>query len=147
MASVRVVGNLGPPSKLPRCGLLTSRAARAHGAALAGARAHHLLLAYESSTSSAANSVAASAPAPTSPRSFPSPCEGVLAGVWLGLWHGAIAPVTFLLSLFKPDVGMYEVHNNGGWYNFGFLFGIMLWGGGSHGARRAKAPEPTQAAP
>jgi hypothetical protein len=30
---------------------------------------------------------------------------------------------------------MYEVHNNGGWYNFGFLLGMMiLLGGGGGGA-------------
>jgi hypothetical protein len=30
---------------------------------------------------------------------------------------------------------MYEVHNNGGWYDFGFIFGIMIaFGGGAGGA-------------
>jgi hypothetical protein len=35
-------------------------------------------------------------------------------------------------------VTMYEVHNNGGWYNFGFLLGMMiiLGGGGGGAARR-----------
>ena len=59
---------------------------------------------------------------------------GVLAGFWRGLWHGAIAPVTLVVSLFSHHVRMYEVHNNGGWYDFGFLCGvIMALGGGASG--------------
>lgn len=46
------------------------------------------------------------------------------AGFWPGLWHGIIAPITFLISLFYPGVGIYETDNNGRWYNFGFLLGI-----------------------
>ena len=51
---------------------------------------------------------------------------GKVAGFWQGLWHGSIAPITFVMSLFKEDNGIYEVHNNGGWYNFGFIFGMMI---------------------
>lgn len=65
---------------------------------------------------------------------------GDVAGFWTGLWHGIIAPVTFIISLFNDNVSMYEVHNNGGWYNFGFLFGAMTFWAGSGGgaARRGK---------
>jgi hypothetical protein len=59
------------------------------------------------------------------------------AGFWLGLWHGFIAPVTFVISLFKDSVNVYEVHNSGNWYDFGFVFGLSMIFGGSH-ARRAK---------
>jgi hypothetical protein len=63
---------------------------------------------------------------------------GVVAGFWLGLWHGIIAPITFIISLFNENVSIYAVHNNGGWYDFGFLFGLgLLWGGGGGGACRA----------
>jgi len=58
---------------------------------------------------------------------------GDIAGFWSGLWHGIIAPVTFIISLFSDKVHVYEVHNNGGWYNFGFLFGIMIIFGGGGG--------------
>jgi len=44
---------------------------------------------------------------------------GHIAGFWLGLWHGIIAPITFLISLFSSHVNVYEIHNNGNWYNFG----------------------------
>jgi hypothetical protein len=69
------------------------------------------------------------------------PAEGVsVAGFWLGLWHGVISPIAFIVSLFNPTVGVYEVHNNGGWYNFGFLLGaaIILGGGGRGSHYRRK---------
>ncbi len=61
--------------------------------------------------------------------------EGHVAGFWLGLWHGMICPITFIVSLFTDGVQVYEVHNNGGWYNFGFVFGILAFHGGGHAAR------------
>lgn len=63
-----------------------------------------------------------------------------VAGFWLGLWHGIIAPVTFVISLFTDNVNLYEVHNNGNWYDFGFVLGAgILFGGGGAGARRRSA--------
>jgi hypothetical protein len=38
-----------------------------------------------------------------------------------GLWHGIIAPVDFVLMLFKDNVTMYTQNNNGAWYALGFL--------------------------
>lgn len=61
------------------------------------------------------------------------------AGFWQGLWHGVIAPITFIISLFNDNVSIYEVANNGGWYNFGFLIGMSIIfgsGGGAAGRRR-----------
>lgn len=63
------------------------------------------------------------------------------AGFWYGLWHGCISPFTFVISLFNDNVGIYEVHNNGTWYNFGFLLGVAATfggGGGSTGCRMRK---------
>ena len=51
-----------------------------------------------------------------------------VAGFWTGLWHGMICPIAFFISLFNREVSMYEVHNNGNWYNFGFLIGAGAWG-------------------
>jgi Spy/CpxP family protein refolding chaperone len=39
--------------------------------------------------------------------------QGHVAGFWQGLWQGIIAPITFIVSLFTPNVQFYEVHNNG----------------------------------
>jgi hypothetical protein len=60
--------------------------------------------------------------------------DGKIAGFWRGLWHGMIAPFAFLISLFKENVGVYELHNNGKWYNFGFILGLMIIFGGNKGA-------------
>ena len=56
------------------------------------------------------------------------------SGFWLGLWHGTIAPITFIISLFKDSVAVYELNNTGGWYDFGFIIGI---GGLSTGASKS----------
>jgi hypothetical protein len=66
--------------------------------------------------------------------------EGMsVAGFWLGLWHGIIAPVTFVISLFTDNVSLYEVHNSGNWYDFGFVLGAgILFGGGGLGRRKAR---------
>lgn len=67
--------------------------------------------------------------------------HGAVAGFWLGLWHGFIAPFVFVVSLFKSNLSIYEVHNNGLWYNFGYLFGVACFfgGGGNKTAHRNKS--------
>lgn len=57
-------------------------------------------------------------------------------GFWLGLWHGSIAPIAFLISLFNPHVAVYAIPNSGGWYDFGFLLGLGIGLGGGGGAAR-----------
>ena len=66
--------------------------------------------------------------------------EGYVAGFGRGLWHGLIAPITFVISLFTDRVELYEVRNNGGWYNFGFLLGagISLAGPSHAGTHRRR---------
>jgi hypothetical protein len=62
-----------------------------------------------------------------------------LAGFWWGLWHGIILIFSFIYSLFSDNVTIYEVHNSGVWYNFGFVLGTtMSIGGGSSATRRPK---------
>ncbi|HET7659932.1 MAG TPA: hypothetical protein VFK66_06030 [Oryzihumus sp.] len=51
------------------------------------------------------------------------------AGFWLGVWQGIIVPVAWVVSLFNQKVGIYEVRNNGGWYDFGFVIGIGIGAG------------------
>ena len=61
--------------------------------------------------------------------------DGNVAGFWGGVWHGFISPVTLMISLFNENVGVYEVHNNGAWYNFGFILGTMMIFSGSGGKK------------
>ena len=52
-------------------------------------------------------------------------------GFWLGLWHGFIFPVAWIVSLFTDKVAIYAVPNNGGWYDFGYFLGIVVFGVGA----------------
>ena len=55
------------------------------------------------------------------------------AGFWFGLWHGIISMISLIIHLFNDSVSVYEINNTGGWYDFGFLLGVIfIWGGGSH---------------
>ena len=67
-----------------------------------------------------------------------SPSEtGGDAGFLLGLWHGAIALISFVISLFNDNVGIYEAQNKGGLYDLGFIIGVMIfWGGSGSAAKR-----------
>ena len=62
----------------------------------------------------------------------PLAIEGARGFFW-GLFDGAVAPIAFIISWFSDEVGIYGVPNSGGWYDFGFLLGvIVVWGGGTH---------------
>ncbi|MBN9743239.1 hypothetical protein DMP23_19375 [Amycolatopsis sp. A1MSW2902] len=63
---------------------------------------------------------------------------GAGPGFWLGLWHGFICPITFLVSLFNDHVGVYEVRNNGHLYDFGFVVGAVLVASVFHGPAHAR---------
>lgn len=62
------------------------------------------------------------------------------AGFWLGLWHGVILPITFVISLFTDTVNVYEVDNTGNWYDAGFVLGLLvsLGGAGGSGAKAGR---------
>ncbi len=80
--------------------------------------------------------VSGCAPGPNDAARSPGK-EGKVAGFWLGIWHGLISPITFVVSLFNKGVNIYEVHNNGNWYNFGFVIGAGLFlSGGILGRRK-----------
>jgi opacity protein-like surface antigen len=52
-------------------------------------------------------------------------------GFLLGLWHGLIFPIAWVVSLVVPNVAVYAVPNNGGWYDFGYFLGIVVFGVGA----------------
>lgn len=68
------------------------------------------------------------------------------AGFLMGLWHGIISVIALIIGIFSDTVQVYERHNTGGWYDFGFLLGvIMIWGSGARAGkrkRRARGHEP-----
>jgi len=73
---------------------------------------------------------------PNTAQEVPSPENTLVAGFWRGLWHGIIAPFSFFVSLFIEGISMYEVHNNGGWYDAGFALGAtVIFGGGGRGSK------------
>jgi len=51
---------------------------------------------------------------------------GHRAGFWAGIWHGLIIIITFIVSLFTHEVGLYEVNNTGWQYNLGFIIGLCF---------------------
>jgi hypothetical protein len=69
------------------------------------------------------------------------------AGFWQGLWQGLISPITFLISLFTPDVNIYEVQNNGNWYGCAFMLGVVMAFGGGAGGGTALAGRYRRAGP
>jgi hypothetical protein len=62
--------------------------------------------------------------------------ETRLAGFFSGVWHGWIAPVTLIWSLFNHNISLYEAHNTGFWYNLGFYMAIISGFGGLTLSRR-----------
>ena len=59
-------------------------------------------------------------------------------GFFYGLWHGFLAPLTFIISLFTDAVRVYAVPNVGRWYDFGFLLGIGGFSSGIFASSRRR---------
>lgn len=57
-------------------------------------------------------------------------------GFLLGVWHGFIFPVSFILSLFVDKIDIYAVPNNGHFYDFGYFVGICFLGVGARSSKR-----------
>ena len=62
--------------------------------------------------------------------------QSVAPGFLDGVWHGFIFPVAFIVSLFKPEIAIYAVPNNGTWYDFGYFVGIVILGVGARSSTR-----------
>ncbi len=53
---------------------------------------------------------------------------GEIAGFLHGLWHGYMIVVNFVLSLFSSGKnGIYAIHNDGHWYNLGYILGVFAF--------------------
>ncbi|MDD2229112.1 MAG: hypothetical protein PHY48_06860 [Candidatus Cloacimonetes bacterium] len=60
------------------------------------------------------------------------------AGFLWGIWHGWIAPFSLVLSIFVPEVSIYESNNTGFWYDLGYYLAIIGGFGGLALSRRRK---------
>ena len=61
-----------------------------------------------------------------------------LPGFFKGLLHGFILVFSFIATLFT-EYRIYAFPNAGGWYDFGFLLGVMFFfGGGGAGSCRKR---------
>jgi hypothetical protein len=60
------------------------------------------------------------------------------AGFFKGIWHGWIAPISLILSIFDENIRIYEVHNIGFWYDFAF-YAAIIGGFGSLSFARLKS--------
>ncbi len=58
----------------------------------------------------------------------PQEGTGESIGFFWGIWDGWTVFFAFIGKMFGADMNIYEVVNNGNWYNFGFLLGIGSWG-------------------
>ena len=61
------------------------------------------------------------------------------AGFFWGIWHGWVAPISLIISIFKKNVRLYEAFNNGWLYDFGFYIAIISGFGGLSLFRRRKS--------
>lgn len=52
------------------------------------------------------------------------------AGFLWGVWHGWVAPISLILSIFRPWLSIYETFNTGFWYDLGFYAAVIAGFGG-----------------
>lgn len=69
-------------------------------------------------------------------RQAPTAVSPTAPGFLEGVWHGFIFPIAWIVSLFTDDIAVYQVPNNGGWYDFGYFVGICLLGVGARSSKR-----------
>jgi len=62
----------------------------------------------------------------TQPSNFDAGAPGFVSG----LFHGFLIVFSFVLSLVS-DYRIYAYPNSGGWYDFGFLIGALMFFGGA----------------
>jgi len=57
------------------------------------------------------------------------------AGFFYGIWHGWIAPVSLIMSIFNNQYSIYEINNTGLLYDLGYYIAIISGFGGISLAR------------
>ena len=62
------------------------------------------------------------------------------AGFFTGIWHGWIAPLSLVVSVFNGDISIYASPNTGWPYDLGFYMAIISGFGGLSLFRRDSKP-------
>lgn len=52
--------------------------------------------------------------------------KGETAGIFSGLWHGVISPVTMIVSFFTDKIHFYDANNTGELYDIGYFVGTII---------------------
>ena len=60
------------------------------------------------------------------------------SGFFWGIWHGWVAPISLIVSLFKDGIRLYETNNTGFGYDLGFYMAIISGFGGLRLAKKKK---------
>lgn len=60
------------------------------------------------------------------------------AGFFWGIWHGWVAPISLIISIFVKNISIYELNNTGWWYDLGFYMAIISGFGGLALVRRRR---------
>jgi len=55
-----------------------------------------------------------------------------------GIWHGWLAPLSLIISIFDKNINIYEIWNTGFWYDFGFYIAIISGFGSISLSRKKK---------
>lgn len=61
--------------------------------------------------------------------------------IWWGFIHGSTLIPTFIWSLFHHDVTIYQSPNNGNWYNWGYVIGLLCTLVGTRGATKKRSKQ------
>lgn len=61
------------------------------------------------------------------------------AGFFTGVWHGWLAPISLIASIFNRDIRLYAVSNTGLAYDFGFYIAVISGFGGLSLFRRKES--------
>ena len=48
------------------------------------------------------------------------------SGFWFGTWNGMTMAFSLIGNLFSDNITIYDINNNGIWYNTGFVGGLSI---------------------
>ena len=63
---------------------------------------------------------------------------GQVYGFFYGFWDGITAILAFIGNLLGGHFGIYQIHNDGNWYDLGFLLGVGAFTKGATSAASFK---------